>query len=64
MVFFTVFLKNKNIISKITKLEERKLSVKLFIFSYPSVLTYYGFSKEPSHLDGSFEYPQHVLDEK
>ena len=31
-------------------------------FTYLLVLTYaFGSSKEPSHLDGSFEYPQHMF---
>ena len=38
------------------------LSIKLDFFSYSAVLTYvFGCSKEPSHWEGSFEYPQHMF---
>ena len=42
--------------------KQKKISVKLYIFSYPSILTYgFGCLKEPPNWDGSFEYPQHMF---
>ena len=37
-----------------------EISIKL-LFMYNSLNVSFGCSKEPSHRDGSFEYPQHIL---
>ena len=43
------------------KFYERKIVI---IFLPINLNTCFGCSKEPSNWEGSFEYPQHVLDEK
>ena len=41
--------------------QKKKLNVKLYIFSYPLILTYVLCAQNTSHPDGSFEYPQHMI---
>ena len=40
---------------------KKKLSKIAFIFLFISLNMCFGCSKEPSHRDGSFEYPQHMF---
>ena len=55
--------KNKHSIHKINrfspaKVKKKTLSVKMWLFSYPSVLIFvWGFSNIPTHWDCSFEHP-------
>ena len=43
---------------QLNKTFQRKIAI---IFLSISLNMYFGCSKEPSHLDGSFEYPQHMF---
>ena len=43
---------------QLSKIFERKIAI---IFLPISLNMCFGCSKEPSHLDGSFEYPQHMF---
>ena len=45
----------------LVELCKKKLRIKLLLFPYRSILTcVLGAQKNPSHWDGSFEYPQHI----
>ena len=64
-----MFLKNKNIIFKIRRSKvtdyaalSKHFECKIVIIFLPICLNMcFGCSKEPSHQDGSLEYPQHVF---
>ena len=45
-------------ICQLSKIFERKIAI---IFLCISLNMCFGCSKEPSHRDGSFEYPQHMF---
>ena len=48
----------------IGQVKQKQFAKIAVIFLSISLNMCFGFSKEPSHRDGSFEYPQHALVEK
>ena len=59
-----MFLKNENIIFKIRRskvTDYAALIICVIIFLSISLNMCFGCSKEPSHQDGSFEYPQDMF---
>ena len=60
--FAQVFVHNcRKLLSDISPVSKLFTHKNEFIFQAISFNTCYGCSKEPSHGDGSFEYPQHVF---